>query len=484
MVDYQNIAVIGGGLVGPLLALLLNQKGYNVTIYECKDNSRITTSNNTNNKGWSFDLALSKRGLDALEAIGLKEEILKKKNSVKVFSRLIHKIDGSTKMWKYCENDDNRNGLLSIERKRLNEILLDEAESRGIPVKFQHELQHCNPETGELCFETETDKHVSITADFIFGCDGAHSTVRMKGIMLNKNSQMNFSQHYIPEGYHEIHVPPTTNGDFALDKNHLHLWPRDEFMLMSLPNPDHSITMTLFMPNRIFNKLNKGEDVTKFFETYFPDAINVIGGTDKLVTGYFSTHTGSMISVKCEPHCFGKVLLLGDAAHAMVPFFGQGVNAGFEDCIVFQEFLELASGDFRLAANNYSAKRFKDAHSIVELSLYNHDEMRQLMNSHSFWLTRNVKKWLNKFLPFKIQSLYSTITFTRVPYSKALEMHIQQSNLLYRLRLTALAIVISLIFFIGSFISFKWSTLLLLNLCIILLLVFCPSKFEWKYGQL
>ena len=483
--NKSRIAVIGGGLVGPLQAMLLQQNGYtNVSIYESRSDPRISTNNS---RGWSFDLAVSKRGLDALEAAGLRDTILSEQNSVKVYSRFVHNIDGTTKIWKYGKTEEDF--LLSLERKRLNEILLDEAERRKIPVKFQHKLLSCNAETGEMRFETGDNRHVvTVIADFIFGCDGAYSTVRTKGILPNKRSRMNFSQVFAPEGYREIHVPPTAAGNFALDENHLHVWPRNDFMLMCLPNPDKSLTMTLFMPIVTFERLQQEKDVIDFFETHFPDALSVIGGPEKLAREYFSTQTGSMVSIKCEPHNFGRVLLLGDSAHAMVPFYGQGVNAGFEDCLVFQDFLTSVRGELQIAAHLYSLSHCKDSHAIVDLSLYNHEEMRKLMNSRLFWLTSKIKKQLHALFPTKITPLYSMVAFSRIPYDKAKDVYLRQSNLLHRVCLMFFLGVISFLFLSVAWAtsdgSFFQSLLLATSFMIPLLMcMFVSPRFQWNYEK-
>ena len=424
----STVAVIGCGLVGPLLALMLHCRGYKVTVYEKKRDPRLVS-----NQGWSsFNLALSERGLHALDKVGLRERVCDSANSVKVYSRLIHNINGTTSTWRYSDRPEEC--LYSIERARLNCLLLNEVERRGIEMCFNHKLINCNAETGELVFETNHHSIQTATlkmkVDFVCGCDGAYSAVRTQAMQLNKTSQLNFTQQYISEGYHEIHVPTTLHGEgYTLDKNHLHLWPRNSFMLMALPNTNGSITMTLFMATKEFNKLSQPSDVVSFFNTHFSDVINIIGGPDKLVEEYYRTETGPLVSIKCQPHNYKRVLLLGDAAHAMTPFYGQGVNAGFEDCTVFSDCLDSSAGDVMIASDIYSLARCKDSHAIVDLSLYNHEEMRRLMNSSLFWLLSVVKQYLHRVFPRVFIPLYSMIAFSRVQYHEVDRVRMQQTRI-------------------------------------------------------
>ena len=481
---YKDIAVIGAGLVGPLHANVLKKKGYRVTVYEAREDPRIPSNKSG---GRSFDLALSRRGLNALDAVGLKELIADESHSVKVYSRLVHNLDGSTSVWKYGEKDEC---LHSIERKRLNEVMLTKTEENEIPIKFGHKLIECDVDTGEMQFRVkDRNDTVKVQADFIFGCDGAHSVVRQRGIMQNRKAKPHFSQHYIPHGYREIHVSPTASGDFALDKNHLHLWPRNEFMLMGLPNPDKSITMTLFMPLTSFESLKTEEDVVQFFMTYFADTINAIGGQKKLVQEYFSVETGSMISIKCDTHHFEKALLLGDAAHAMVPFYGQGVNAGFEDCILFEKFLDSNNNDFVKAAAAYAESHIKDTHAIVELSLYNYDEMRKLMNDRLFWFVRNMQSFVYKNLPALFIPLYTMVAFSQMPYADVKAKHIQQSNIVRQLSFcTILWLILAGLLLTIPYTTTYQTVLVLLSIIAVLFLFLYRSEllpsFKWKYEHL
>ena len=421
----STVAVIGCGLVGPLLALMLHCRGYKVTVYEKKRDPRLVSQGLS-----SFNLALSERGLHALGTVGLRERVSDSANSVKVYSRLIHNNNGTTSTWKY--GDGPEECLYSIERARLNCILLNEAGRRGIEVCFRHKLISCNAETGDLVFETNhhSNQTTRTKVDFVCGCDGAYSVVRTRAMQLNKRSQLNFTQHYIPEGYREIHVPAIPEGGgHALDKNHLHLWPRDSFMLMALPNADGSITMTLFMATKEFDKLSQPSDVVSFFNTHFSDVIDIIGGPDKLVEEYFRTQTGPLVSIKCQPHNYKRVLLLGDAAHAMTPFYGQGVNAGFEDCTVFTDCLDSSAGDLMIAGDMYSLVHCKDSHAIVDLSLYNHEEMRRLMNSSMFWLLSVVKRYLHRVFPSMFAPLYPMIAFSRIDHHKVDRVRVQQTRI-------------------------------------------------------
>ena len=474
----KTVAVIGGGLVGPVIAMLLKKRGFKVEIYEKRKDPRILANQS---EGRSFDLALSKRGLDALNAVDeeLKEKILRE-HTVRVDSRLIHDKDGTTRVWKYGKGEDAC--LHSMQRKRLNEIILNEAEARGIKIHFHHRLSKCDIHKGDLEFEVgDTKVNTKAKVHFIIGCDGAHSAVRMEGFMLSRETHMNYQQYYIAHGYREIQVPADVDGNFAFEEQHLHLWPRNNFMLMGLPNPDKSFTMTLFMPFEMFDELNSDKKVIEFFQTNFPDAIDKIGGKHRLVKEYGNTKTGSMISIKCHPHHATKALLLGDAAHAMVPFYGQGVNAGFEDCIIFCDYLD-KTGDIVEAAKQYSTKHRKNAEAIVELSLYNYDEMRESMNSTSFRIKGFIGNKLHKLFPAAYTPLYTMVAFTRLPYSKVVQKHIKQMT--WQEKLFTFLLLLILLLFLYMFMTMLFPSQMIYLYTAPLFIIaymYFKSPYEWKY---
>ena len=305
----------------------------------------------------------------------------------------------------------------SIDRKKLNELLLGEAESLpNVTLHFQHKLTKINFESMMFTFadtSTPVPQEVVAKHDFVFGCDGAFSTVRRQ---MMRQSPINFAQEYIEHGYKELTMPPTKDGDYAMEPNYLHIWAKGTFMMIALPNLDRSFTLTLFMPYSIFAEIETEEDVLDFFNTQFPDAVPKIG-EEELVREFFQNPTSSLISVKCRPHHIDdNAVLLGDAAHAVVPFYGQGMNCGFEDCLVFLESLKKCENNLVAASKLYSDTRIPDAHAICDLSMYNYIEMRSHVNSWSFLMKKKIVTFLHYLFPRSVLPLYTMVAFTRIPY--------------------------------------------------------------------
>ena len=466
-----DVAIVGAGLVGPVLAMLLVGRGFTVKIYERRKDPRQNESEIR-----SFDLALSKRGLDTLKKAGLIHKLLNG-NTVPVDSRLVYQRDSSTYVWWYGEKGDV---LHSIERNRLNSIVLDEAESRGVVIYFNHKVEDCNVQTGELKILRNEEERFEVKSDFIFGCDGAHSVVRMRGFMRDRNTGFRYEQSYIPYGYKELHIPVAQDGGFALKETHLHLWPREKFMLMGLPNPDKSITLTLFMPFEKFDEVGADDQkLITLFEKEFPGIVDKLGGRRELMKQYASTKVGKMISIKCDPHHIGQALILGDAAHAMVPFYGQGVNAGFEDCLILDECLEVEQNDLLRAVKLYANDRPKDADAIVGLSLYNFEEMRDFVSKRAFQLKRQVMYFLSKYTGQWITPLYSMVAFTRIPYHEVVRRHIQQEEMWRKIMFLIFALIITAVLYICLPATNLLAVIILLVL-VVLFVHFTPM-YSWKY---
>ncbi|XP_055275680.1 kynurenine 3-monooxygenase isoform X2 [Moschus berezovskii] len=333
-IQRKNIAVIGGGLVGSLHACFLAKRNFQVDIYEAREDIRVTKSA----RGRSINLALSYRGRQALKAIGLEDQVVA--HGIPMRARMIHSLSGKKSAIPYGTKSQY---ILSISRENLNKDLLTAVEKYpNAKVHFGHRLVKCSPEKGVITVLGQDKVPKDVTCDLIVGCDGAFSTVRTH---LMKKPRFDYSQRYIPHGYMELSIPPK-NGDYAMEPNYLHIWPRDTFMMIALPNTNKSFTCTLFMPFEEFEKLLTSSDVLDFFQKYFPDSIPLIG-KQALVKDFFLLPAQSMISVKCSSfHFKSHCLLMGDAAHAIVPFFGQGMNAGFEDCLVFDELMDKFNNDF------------------------------------------------------------------------------------------------------------------------------------------
>ena len=376
--------------------------------------------------GRSINLSLSDRGIEALKHVGLDEKVLAQ--AIPMRGRMIHPLRQSTYVVPYGARGECIN---SINRKKLNKLLLSEAESLpNVTLHFEHKLTRIDFESMMFTFadmSTPVPQEVITKHDFVFGCDGAFSTVRRQ---MMRQSPINFQQEYIDHGYKELTMPPNQEGEFAMEPNYLHIWAKDTFMMIALPNQDKTFTLTLFMPLSNFSEIETEEDVLDFFRNQFPDAISKLG-EDKLVKDFFQNPTSNLISVKCEPHYIDDgVVLLGDAAHAMVPFYGQGINCGFEDCLVFWESLKKCDNNLALASKIYSDMRIPDAHAICDLSMYNYIEIRSHVNSLSFLMKWRIFNFLHCLFPKTVIPLYQMVAFTRLPYHKAVSRNKRQDLVL------------------------------------------------------
>ncbi|XP_038946973.1 kynurenine 3-monooxygenase isoform X3 [Rattus norvegicus] len=328
-------------------------------------------------------------------------------------ARMIHSLSGKKSAIPYGNKSQY---ILSISREKLNKDLLTAVESYpNAKVHFGHKLSKCCPEEGILTMLGPNKVPRDITCDLIVGCDGAYSTVRAH---LMKKPRFDYSQQYIPHGYMELTIPPK-NGEYAMEPNCLHIWPRNAFMMIALPNMDKSFTCTLFMSFEEFEKLPTHSDVLDFFQKNFPDAIPLMG-EQALMRDFFLLPAQPMISVKCSPfHLKSRCVLMGDAAHAIVPFFGQGMNAGFEDCLVFDELMDKFNNDLSVCLPEFSRFRIPDDHAISDLSMYNYIEMRAHVNSRWFLFQRLLDKFLHALMPSTFIPLYTMVAFTRIRYHEA-----------------------------------------------------------------
>ncbi|KAL5008834.1 hypothetical protein ScPMuIL_014415 [Solemya velum] len=318
---------------------------------------------------------------------------------------------------------------MSIDRRRLNEVLLTEAEKTpNVTLYFDHKFVSCNFDSGEFLMETKNGNHLQYKADLVFGCDGAFSAVRRQ---MMKTIRLNYQQEYIPHGYMELTMPPTPDDQFAMGINYLHIWPRNEYMMIALPNIDKTYT---------------------FFETKFPDSIPLLG-EDYLKKTFFGSSPQPLLWVKCSPyHIKDKVLLLGDAAHAMVPFYGQGMNAGFEDCSILIDLLDKHGDNIGDALDEFTSYRSIDAYAICDLALYNYIEMRASVNSKLFLLRKKFDNLLYWLFPKTWIPLYTTVSFTRTRYHQCIRNRKWQDMVLTRSLSTLAATVI-----LGSIVYLKYS---------------------------
>ena len=415
----QKIAVVGSGLVGTLLAIYLKKAGHTVHVYDRSPDIR-----NVAFSGRSINLVMSDRGWKTLEDIGLEEEI--KKIGIPVDKRAIHMVDKELSYQYYGKDGE---AIFSLSRGVLNRKMVDLAEAAGVEFFFNKKVWDVTLATATLHEgETERGEWEELDYDIVFGADGAFSRVRHR---MQRQSMFNYSQDFIRVGYKELHIPANEDGTHKIDKNSLHIWPRGEFMLMGLANPDGSFTCTLFMPHEgenSFENLKDKETLVAFFAKHFPDTKEVI---PDLVEDFFKNPTSYLVTMKCYPWTYeNKVALIGDAAHAIVPFYGHGMNAGFEDITILNQLMETYGDDWLTIFKEYQKSRKPNADAIAELSYRNFMEMSSKTADAKFHLQKKIEKWFSDKHPDKWIPLYSRVTFSHQPYSEALAEGDKQSSIM------------------------------------------------------
>jgi kynurenine 3-monooxygenase len=418
----KNIVIVGAGLVGSLLSIYLAKRGYNVRMYERRGDMRQEKMV----AGRSINLALSDRGLLALEKVGLAEEI--KKISIPMHGRFIHNLDGSTAFQPYGKEGQYIN---SVSRAELNEKLISVAEQNGVQIIFHEKCTVIDWKENEIEFvNTITENSTDVNADVIFAADGAFSGARLQHQL--QHDRFDYQQHYINCGYKELTIPAGPNNSFLMEKNVLHIWPRKDYMLIALPNPDGNFTGTLFFPfegELSFQQLDTKEKVTAFFEKIFPDTLKLI---PDLAKQFFYNPVSSLVTVKCYPWIReDKFALIGDAAHAMVPFFGQGMNCGFEDCRILDELMEQHGDDWKKILHDYQLMRKPDADAIAGLAINNFTEMRERTADPKFLLQKKIEARLHEKYPGKWIPAYTQVTFSPyIRYSEAFRNAMRQEAIM------------------------------------------------------
>src|SRR6202142_2407761 len=406
----ETITLIGAGLNGPLLAIGLVKRGFQVEIYERRsDMRRVPVS-----AGRSINLALSTRGIHALQQAGLWQQMRNIIISMK--GRMMHSVAGELTFQPYGKNETEV--INSISRAELNIALMNSAEEQGATIHFQQRCIGYDLKSGMLRLRNEeSGDEVSHEAQLVMGCDGSASAIRMEMLKLNR---FNFSQSYLDYGYKELTIPAGGNGRHLLETNALHIWPRGNHMLIALPNIDGTFACILFLPfegDDSFVNLNTSSDVVKFFADRFPYALGVMPG---LGENYFMNPTGAMVTIKCSPWLFqGNCLLLGDAAHAIVPFFGQGINCGFEDCSVLVELFDRHGLDWARVFAEFEKERKVNTDAIADMAIENFTEMRDRVSDSHFLFQKKVELALEAKYPQLFVPKYSMVTFHRIPYSVA-----------------------------------------------------------------
>lgn len=408
----KPILLIGGGLAGSLLAVLLARKGYRVRMYEHRQDMR--------SKGYvggrSINLALSVRGIAALREVGLLDDIMQ--IAIPMPGRMLHSRESALTYQPYSANPENC--IYSVSRGELNVRLLQLASNfPEIELIFDTRCTNFNAETGEAEFKNlVTGETFTDSGETVIATDGAFSAVRYA---MQKLPRFSFSQSYLDTAYKELAIPPDAAGAMTMEKNALHIWPRGSFMMIALPNTDGTFTCTLFMPyeeaENSFAQLQTPDQVQAFFEQHFPDALPLM---PTLIEDFFQNPTSHLATMRCNPWVYrDKVALLGDAAHAVVPFFGQGMNCSFEDCVVLGELIDAHRGDWTTIFAQYQAARIDNANAIADMAIENQIEMRVSTADPRFLLRKKVEHKLQTAFPEHFISRYDMVSFSQIPYAEA-----------------------------------------------------------------
>ena len=422
MENGKNVVIVGAGLVGSLWAVYLSKAGYKVTIYERRSDIRKAEIS----AGKSINLALSVSGWTALDAVGVGDEI--RKIAIPMHGRVMHDLEGNLTYQPYGKEGE---AIYSVSRGKVNAAMMDIAEKYGkATIHYNHECQNVDLTNGIAFLKNSlTGENIEVKADLIFAVDGAFSAVRFNS--MQKLNRFNYSQNYIADGYRELLLPANEDGSYKLVKNALHIWPRGRFMMIALANEDGSFTCTLFMPHEgdkfAFDKLNSPEAVNTFFKTVFPDFYEMVPN----VAEAWENHPLSNLAIiRCSPWTNGKVALMGDAAHATVPFYGQGMNAGFEDCTVLSNLMKKHNENWEAIFEEYSRERKPDGDALQDLSLDNYYVMRDYVSDPEFLLRKKIEAKFSELYPKSWLPLYSQVTFSNIRYSVAYQQGKKQSDIM------------------------------------------------------
>ena len=405
----EKIVLVGGGLAGSLMSIYLAKRGYEVHLYERRDDMR---SGNYQG-GRSINLALSTRGITALEKVGLVDDIIS--ISIPMFGRMMHGVTGELNYQAYGRDDQ---AIYSVSRGELNIKLLQLADQYpNIHMYFNQKCVKMNLDENIATFENQEGEKYDVIGDVFLATDGAFSALRDAMI---RNPRHDFSQDYQSHGYKELEIVPGQNSTFQMEEKALHIWPRSSFMMIALPNPGGNFTCTLFLPYNgevSFENLNTDEQVMDFFQRYFPDSIPMM---PNLLEDFRNNPIGHLATIRTYPWVKNKSALMGDAAHAVVPFYGQGMNCSFEDCVILDQCIEDIGSDWNKILDAYQKSRKPNADAIADLAIQNFVEMRDLVGLPDFLHKKSIEKKLVDALPGHYRTQYERVTFSNDPYREAL----------------------------------------------------------------
>ena len=418
----KKVIIVGAGLVGSLWAIYMSKAGYKVTIYERRSDIRKAEIS----AGKSINLALSYRGWKALRGAGVDDEV--KKIALPMYNRIMHDLEGNLTTQPYGKKDQ---AIYSVSRGLLNSIMMTMAEKKGnAEIHYNYKCYDADLENGIVYFEDAfTGEKKQDQADLVFAADGAFSAIRYNA--MQKLNRFNYSQNFIEDGYKELLLPANEDGSYKLDEKALHIWPRGRFMLIALPNEDGSFTCTLFMPydnhEYAFNKLTNDTLVDAFFKNVFPDFHSIM---PNLIENWHMHPLSSLAIVRCYPWTYGKTALMGDSAHATVPFYGQGMNAGFEDCTVLWDLMKKHNEDWEKVFSEYQQTHKPNGDALQDLSLHNYHVMRDYVADPKFLLQKKIEARIFEKHPDKWMPLYSQVTFSHIPYSEAIAIGKKQDKIM------------------------------------------------------
>ena len=410
MSQNSKITIVGSGLAGPLLAISLMERGFPVEIFERRPDMRKVRIS----AGRSINLALSTRGIHALREAGVWQSI--EKIIIPMKGRMMHSPSGELTFQPYGK--DESEVIHSVSRAELNIALMNAAEERGVKIRFDQRCTGYDLRSGAVYLRNEdSGEETTLSSELVIGTDGATSAIRSEMV---KSPRFNFSQQYLDYGYKELTIPPASDGRHAMEINALHIWPRGSFMLIALPNIDGTFGCILFLPfegPNSFAELKNDLDVKFFFALHFPDVSTLM---PKLAENFFANPTGSMVTIKCSPWHQGEhALLLGDAAHAIVPFFGQGLNCSFEDCTCLLELLDRHGPQWPTIFQEFERARKVNTDAIADLAVENFVEMRDRVADPHFLFKKKVELALEAKFPGHFVPKYAMVTFHRIPYALA-----------------------------------------------------------------